>query len=312
MPVLQLLRNPAMKPRHWKAISEITEHPNIDPDRSDLTTNTIIDLPIGPGDGQVKDDVEEVCVGAAREKEIETKLLRVAIDWSGQDFVLADFKSRGKLLLKGDRVVEIQSLLEDSLMTLTSLSNNRFNKYFKRNISKWVMNLTIVNEVLDYLMKVQSLWVYLEAVFVGGDIAKQLPQEARRFQTVDKMWVKVMDRAAETPSVVACCTIDSSLLETLPRMLDQLEICQRSLTGYLESKRLLFPRFFFVSDPVLLEILGQASTPEAIQAHLLAIFDSVHHLQFQDEGTRILEAFSEQEESLEVRSFAKTLKRNKV
>jgi len=45
----------------------------------------------------------------------------------------------------------------------------------------WVKKFAVTSQVLENWILVQNLWMYLEAVFIGGDISKQLPQETKRF-----------------------------------------------------------------------------------------------------------------------------------
>ncbi len=49
---------------------------------------------------------------------------------------------------------------------------------------------------------------------------------------------------------------------------------QKSLTGYLETKKNCLPHLFFCSDGVLLKILSQGSDPHMVVQHLQNVFDS--------------------------------------
>ena len=87
--------------------------------------------------------------------------------------------------------------------------------------------------------------------------------------------------------VVAILKI-GSVKSILTTMLDRLERCQKSLNEFLEEKRSSFPRFYFIGDDDLLQILGQASKPAVIQTHLKKLFAGIYNVNFDEENKHII------------------------
>jgi len=56
---------------------------------------------------------------------------------------------------------------------------------------------------------------------------------------------------------------------------------------FFKEKRSIFPRFYFIGDDDLLEILGQATNPLVIQTHLKKLFAGIHQVKFDDKNEYI-------------------------
>lgn len=82
----------------------------------------------------------------------------------------------------------------------------------------------------------------------------------------------------------------------------RLENIQKSLDAYLETKKKVFPRFYFISNDQLLEILGQSKNPPAIQKFFKDLFDNIVMLKLQKVSnsakTEALSMFSEDGEEV--------------
>ncbi len=118
-------------------------------------------------------------------------------------------------------------------------------------------------------MVVQRKWMYLESIFIGGDIRAQLPEEAKKFDNIDKLFKKIMSDTNKNPLVLDTCHAVNRL-QDLESISIGLEKCQKSLNDYLDSKRNAFPRFFFISDEELLSILGSHECT-CVQEHMIKV-----------------------------------------
>lgn len=272
LPLVTALRNPGLRDRHWEKISEVCGIPLYPSD--DMTLKGLLQMDVLPH----IEKIQEISEVASKEYKLERALDKMQAEWKPMAFDCAPWRNTGTHILRG--IDDVQNLLDDHIVKTQSMRGDPNIKAIEKRCKDWEEKLRLTQDILDEWLKCQGVWLYLEPIFASDDIVRQLPVEAKRFEKVDGVWKKTMETTVRTPGVLTATSIEN-LLPTFIEANRLLDMIQKGLNDYLETKRLAFPRFFFLSNDELLEILSETKDPLRVQPHLRKCFENVDKLEFQ-------------------------------
>ncbi len=146
-----------------------------------------------------------------------------------------------------------------------------------------------LSDLIEEIAKCQRGWMYLEPIFASDDIHKQLPKEGEMFEWINTLWCDTLKAINEEPNILDLLERDNIKFhfDEANKKLDKIN---KSLSEYLEQKRLIFPRFYFIANEDLLMILAETKNPRKVQPHkgLTILFTYLAHVvYFQSPNTLI-------------------------
>lgn len=162
-------------------------------------------------------------------------------------------KSGSFMLMSLDEVTQV---LDDQLNLMMMLKASPFMKTVQKQATALESKIILIQDTLENWIKCQRSWMYLEPIFASEDIKKKMQLEKQKFDGVDKNWRTTMEQFVKEPGIWDNIEGDKYKNE-FHQNNKTLDTIQKSLSEYLETKRRSFPRFYFLSDEELLEILAQ-------------------------------------------------------
>ncbi|GME34113.1 ATPase AAA+ type core [Neofusicoccum parvum] len=263
-PLLSDMRSEAVRERHWVKIFRALR-PTKRYSPLSMTLGDVWDLQLAQSETVIRDVITQ----AMGEMALEEFLRQVRETWQNYSLELVSYQNKCRLIRGWD---DLFAKCSENLNSLQAMRHSPYYKEFEEEASSWEEKLNRVHVLFDVWIDVQRQWVYLEGVFTGNaDIKHLLPMESSRFQNINSEFLNVMKKVSRSPFVLDVLAIPG-VQKSLERLEELLNKIQKALGEYLERERVSFPRFYFVGDEDLLEIIGNSNDTVRIAKHLRKMF----------------------------------------
>ncbi len=151
---------------------------------------------------------------------------------------------------------------------------------------------------MEAWIALQKLWLALQPIFESPTISKELPSETREFKKHDNTWKETMARVKHDPTVIKACQ-EPNMLEHFQLANAELEKVKKQLEEYLEKKRQIFARFYFLADDELFQVMSNSKDIDTIRPFLKRVFENIVDVKYKKVEKIITTMISSEEEEIE-------------
>jgi dynein heavy chain 1 len=241
--------------------------------------------------------IQAVCDAAKGERHLEEQIFRISTYWETSLLSLSNYHGKVCLVKGWEALFEV---LNDHLGSLAAMKLSPFYKaaQIEPNAKDQDEKLNCIRQVLELLLEVQRPWVYLEGIFATStEIRHQLPNETAQFEKTTRDFLLIMPKPnkADQHVKVLQFTSQDKLLTNLEKIHRELSMVQRALGEFLETQRAKFPRFYFVGDDDLLDVIGNGKLAVHVAKHLKKMFCGISSLDVDKENGTVISAMGSPE-----------------
>uniref|UniRef100_A0A8R1U2J5 Dynein heavy chain, cytoplasmic n=1 Tax=Onchocerca volvulus TaxID=6282 RepID=A0A8R1U2J5_ONCVO len=284
------LKSDALKERHWK---QLMKELRVSWNLSELTLGQVWDADLL----RYESAIRQVLLVAQGELALEEFLKQVREYWQSFEVDLVNYQNKTKLIRGWD---DLFSKLKEHMNSLTAMKLSPYYKQFEEDALAWEEKLNKISALFDVWIDVQRRWVYLDGLFsVSADINTLLPVESSRFSSISTEFLALMKKVTSTSRILDIVNMQGAQ-RLLERLADMLGKIQKALGEYLERERNSFPRFYFVGDEDLLEIMGNSKDITRVQKHLKKMFAGISSIDMEQENTLIMAVSSREGERVQL------------
>ncbi|CRG98212.1 dynein heavy chain, putative [Plasmodium gallinaceum] len=263
------LRKPSIKDRHKEQIAQILDENN-NIDFNNITFNDLLKLNIN----NKITSIINICEKANKENSIEKFLGKIKNNFSKIEFQMKQEENNKIFIISN--INEILTKIEENLvLNQNLLIINIYEIYHSDIINN--QNLMInANNIINTLKKSQNLFLYLSRIFILTDISKQLINESKKYKLIYNNFLNMYKLIEEDKKLEKFCSRKDTK-EKLTELYNNLNLLLKSINEYLDLKREIFNRFYFLSTDDLINLIS-SNINDQINAYLFKIFNSIYKL----------------------------------